>query len=168
MKKFTLLLLLTAGSFVTTGFVMVSNVDTKKQEIAIDSALNEDNVYKTLIKCGIKYPEIVMSQIMLESSNLTSRLCLKNNNLLGMTVPSKRSTLALNKSGYAKYKSWFESVLDYKLYQDYILSKNNLDTKKKYIAFLNRNYAKDKRYKNTITSMSKEYEIKNTYYLGGI
>lgn len=166
MKRFTLLLLFIIGMVITCGFVIVSsNVDTKKQYVT-DSVLNEANVFNSLIAMGIKYPEVVMSQIMLESSNLTSRLCIKNNNLLGMTVASKRETTAINKAGYAKYRTWIESILDYKLYQDYILSKHNLNTRKKYIAFLHKNYAKDKNYSNTLTAMSKEYELRNPYNFG--
>ena len=147
---------------------VIGNVDSEKESIVMDStlALNEVNVYNALIYYHIKYPDVVMSQIMLESSNLTSRLCIKNNNLLGMTVPTKRQTTAINKKGYAKYKFWLESIVDYKFYQDAILSKHNLDTKKKYIAFLHKNYAKNNKYKNTLTYMSKEYELRNTYYVG--
>lgn len=166
MKRFTLLLLFIVGVVISSGFAIISENSDIKKESRIDSVLNETNVYSSLIKLGIKYPEVVMSQIMLESSNLTSRLCIKNNNLLGMTVASKRATTAINKSGYAKYRTWIESVIDYKLYQEYILSKHNLNTKKKYIAFLHKNYAKDKNYRNTLINMSKEYELRNTLNFG--
>jgi hypothetical protein len=134
-----------------------SDVTNNSVAVFTDSTLNEYNVYKALLFFDIKYPEIVMSQIKLESS-LTSNLCKNNNNLLGMTVPYKRNTTAINTKGFAKYKNWIECIIDYKLYQNYIFSKNNLDTKKKYIAYLHRNYAKSSNYKTQITNLSKKYE----------
>lgn len=167
MKKITLLLIFIIGVIITTGIVMVSNNNINKKVSVINLVLNKNNVYNALIMSGIKYPDVVMSQIMLESSNLTSNLCLKNNNLLGMTVASKRHTTAINKTGYAKYRSWIESIVDYKLYQDYIMSRHKLNTKNKYIAFLHKNYAKDKRYGIILLKMSKKYELRNTYYFRG-
>jgi len=168
MKKSTLFILLLVSVFITSGFFMAfNNVDTKEVS-HIDSILNEYNVYNMILKSGIKYPEVVMSQIMIESGNLTSNLCLKNNNLIGMTVPSKRETTAINKKGYAKYTSWIECIADYKMYQDYILSNHNLNTKLKYISFLHKNYAKSKFYKYKLITMSKVYELRNPYYFGSI
>jgi uncharacterized FlgJ-related protein len=129
----------------------------------IDTTLNEQNVYLALLINNIKFPEVVISQIMIESGNLTSRLCKKNNNLLGMTVASKRETTALNKKGYAKYKSWLDCILDYKLYQDYILSKNQINNKNQYIVYLHKNYANAPDYKQKLTFLSKKYELRNSF-----
>lgn len=111
----------------------------------------------------IKYPEVVLSQIMIETGNLTSKLCKINNNLLGMTVPSKRETTALNNKGFAKYENWFSSILDYKLYQDFVFSHKNITNKKQYIAYLHKNYAKSPTYKNKLTNLSNKYELRNSY-----
>lgn len=135
-----------------------------------DSTLNEENVYKALLFFKVKYPDVVISQINLESSHLKSKLCKSNNNLLGMTVPYKRNTTATNSKGFAKYNNWIECIIDYKLYQDYILSKNNLDTKKKYIAYLHKNYAKSSSYKTNLTNLSIEYEtrkLRDTFNIRG-
>ena len=167
MKKLLLILSVSLSLFLTSSYITVNN-NNNNEMAKMDSVLTESNVYSTLLMLNIKYPEVVMSQIMLESNNLRSRLCLVNNNLLGMTVPSKRKTTAMNKKGYAKYKNWMESIVDYKLYQDAILATHKLDSKKKYIAFLNKNYAKSKDYKKTITAMAKNYELRNTYYFGSI
>ena len=167
MKKLLLILSVSLSICLTSSYITINNGNNT--EIAkIDSVLTENNVYSTLLRMDIKYPEVVMSQIMLESNNLKSRLCIINNNLLGMTVPSKRKTTAINKKGYAKYRNWIESLIDYKLYQESVLATHNLDTKKKYIAFLNKNYAKSKDYKKIITAMTKNYELRNTYYIGSI
>jgi uncharacterized FlgJ-related protein len=69
---------------------------------------------------GIKFPEMVFKQAMLESGWLKSRLAKKQNNLFGMKMPRKRETFATKKgkNNYAYYESWAHSVADYKLYQD--------------------------------------------------
>ena len=92
-----------------------------------------------------------------------TKLCKINNNLLGMTVPSKRETTALNNKGFAKYENWFSSILDYKLYQDFVFSHKNITNKKQYIAYLHKNYAKSPTYKNKLTNLSNKYELRNSY-----
>jgi len=114
-----------------------------------------------LLLYNIKYPEVVMSQIMIESAYLKSKLTKRNNNILGMTVPVKRPTTAINKSGFAKYVNWIDCIYDYKLYQDYILSKNKIQTKKQYITFLHRTYAQTPNYKSRLTELSKTYELRS-------
>jgi flagellum-specific peptidoglycan hydrolase FlgJ len=141
-----------------------SNAETTKIEtMRIDSTLSENNIYIMLLMNRIKYPEVVISQIMIETGYLTSKLCKANNNLLGMMVPSKRETTATNNKGFAKYTNWMDCISDYKLYQDYILSRNKIDNKKQYIAFLHRNYAKSPLYKKRLTELSNKYELRNTY-----
>ena len=135
----------------------------KVETMRIDSTLSENNIYIMLLMNNIKYPEVVISQIMIETGYLTSKLCKVNNNLLGMMVPSKRETTATNNKGFAKYTNWIDCILDYKLYQDYILSRNHIDNKKQYIAFLHRNYAKSPTYKKRLTELSNKYELRNPY-----
>ena len=162
MKKILLIISIFVSLFMVSGTTIVN-----KAESRIDSALTEQNVYISILANNIKYPEVVMSQIMIESGHLTSDLCINNNNLLGMTVPSRRKTTAINEDGYAEYKNWMESIVDYKLYQDFILLHNKLDTKKKYISFLQRTYAKSKNYKSNLLTMSRIYELRNPYNFTG-
>jgi uncharacterized FlgJ-related protein len=163
MKK---LILISIGLFIVLSFGCIKAENNKKEKpnVTVDSTLTENNVYTMLLLYNIKYPEVVMSQIMIESAYLKSKLTKRNNNILGMTVPVKRQTTAINKSGlYAKYISWIDCVYDYKLYQDYIFSKNNIQTKKQYITFLHRNYANAPKYKTRLTELSKSYELRNLY-----
>ena len=134
------------------------NTHNNNNLIINDTLLTEHNVYTYLILNDIKFPDVVISQIMLESAHLKSKLCKRNNNLLGMTVPSKRETTAINDEGYAKYKSWMDCIIDYKLYQNYILSRHHITTKKQYIAFLQRSYAESKDYKHNLINISRNYE----------
>lgn len=167
MKKILLLLVLFVCLIATNQFLKADEL-TKSKVSAVDSALTENNIYVMLLINNIKYPEVVLSQIMIESGNLTSKLCKRNNNILGMTVATKRETTALNESGYAKYKSWFDCIVDYKFYQDLVFSKHKTMTKKQYIAYLHKNYAKSPTYKTKLTQMSKIYELRNTYNFGSI
>lgn len=137
--------------------------NAKVETMRVDSTLTENNIYYMLLLNNVKYPEVVLSQIMIETGYLTSKLCKVNNNLLGMMVPSKRETTATNEKGFAKYLNWIDCILDYKLYQDYILSRNKIDTKNQYITFLHRNYAKSPSYKKRLIELSKQYELRNTY-----
>ena len=159
MKKVIILI----GILLSIGFMTSSFIDGKnnKTEIVIDSVLTEQNVYTSLIFFNIKYPEVVMSQIMIESNKFNSKLCKNNNNLFGMTIATKRITTAINKSGYAKYNNWVESVLDYKYYQDYILCHHKIENRTQYIAFLHKNYAHSKTYKDSLTRLSLFYDLKN-------
>lgn len=145
-----------------TNSIAVEN--TKQATTSVDSQLTEQNIYLALLFNNVRYPEVVLSQIMIETGYLKSRLCKINNNLLGMMVPSKRETTAINQKGFAKYTTWIDCILDYKLYQDYIFSRNNIQTKKQYIAFLHRSYAKSANYKKRLTELSKDYEGKNYSY----
>ena len=82
------------------------------------------------IKTALELEEIinqdyVIAQIRLETGNLTSELCLKNNNLCGMKLAKMRKTTATGSSehGYATYKSWYDCVIDIGLWQQYYISK---------------------------------------------
>jgi hypothetical protein len=82
-------------------------------------SLTPQNVYRHILECEIKHPEIVYRQAVLESGNFGSKNCLRNNNLFGMKHPGRRKTLSLGQRGqYAYYTSWKQSIEDYKLWQD--------------------------------------------------
>ena len=74
---------------------------------------------------GIINQDYVLAQIRLETGNLTSELCLKNNNLCGMKLAKMRKTTATGQSehGYATYKSWYDCVVDIGLWQQFYISK---------------------------------------------
>lgn len=106
---------------------------------------------------GIEHPHIVLAQMKLESGNYTSKLALENNNYFGMKQPRKRATTSIGeKNGYASYKSWVHSVLDYALWQKEYASKL---TENKYLDSLG-SYAEDKNYTLKIKKLSKNLENK--------
>jgi len=74
---------------------------------------------------GIINQDYILAQIRLETGNLTSELCLTNNNLCGMKLAKVRKTTATgqNEHGYAIYDNWYDCVVDIGLWQQYYLSK---------------------------------------------
>lgn len=104
---------------------------------------------------GIEHPHIVLAQMKLESGNYTSKLALENNNYFGMKQPRKRATTSIGeKNGYASYKSWVHSVLDYALWQkEYAKGL----TENQYLDSLG-SYAEDKSYTLKIKKLSKNLE----------
>lgn len=68
--------------------------------------LNKANLLNELKVQGVKFPEIVLAQAILETGHFKSYICRNNNNLFGL------------KSGntYMKFTHWTESVAAYKEY----------------------------------------------------
>lgn len=110
-----------------------------------------------MVEAGIEHPHIVLAQMKLESGNYTSKLALENNNYFGMKQPRKRATTSIGeKNGYASYKSWVHSVLDYALWQKEYASKL---TENQYLDSLS-SYAEDKNYIGKVKKLSKNLENK--------
>lgn len=108
-------------------------------------SFSELNVYKQLVKIGVAYPDVVLAQAKIETGNFTSKIFRENNNMFGMKLPERRQTTAVGENhNHAKYTSWVQSIIDYKLWQDKMIHK--APTKRAYLAYLRRNYAEDKNY----------------------
>jgi hypothetical protein len=156
MKK----LLLSLGIFCTSilSFNYLNAIEINKSKVVLtDSTCNEHNIITVMFMLGVKFPEVVLSQIMIESGNLKH---FKNNNLLGLTVPSKRKTTALNKSGYAIYANWIDCILDYKLYQDARMQNTVIKTSLAYIKYLRKwKYAEADDYSFKLKNKYKTYEL---------
>ena len=135
MKKILLCLSFFCISMLSFNYINAVENNNSKVKL-VDSTLSISNVITMLFIADIKFPEVVLSQIMIESGNLTSKKCIEDNNLLGMTVPNKRKTTAINKNGYAKYANWVDCILDYKLYQNAIMTTHNIMTRNDYINLL--------------------------------
>lgn len=104
---------------------------------------------------GIEHPHIVLAQMKLESGNYTSKLALENNNYFGMKQPRKRATTSIGEeNGYASYKSWVHSVLDYALWQkEYARSLTEVE----YLDSLT-TYAEDSSYRNKVQQIANKYK----------
>lgn len=108
-----------------------------------------------LNKIGIENKHIVYAQMRLESGNYNSVLCKTNNNYFGMKQPQCRATLSIGEAnGYAVYKSWTYSILDYWMWQKRYA--NGL-TEEKYYDKL-KSYAVDIEYTKKLKQISKSFK----------
>lgn len=97
--------------------LLVASLVTFNSFIGNAKTLNISNVKKELIRVGVKYPEIVLRQIILETGWLKCTACsLSKNNLFGLTKSIKVD--GKSKRVYQTFDTWENSVLAYKKWQD--------------------------------------------------
>jgi len=117
-----------------------------------DEPFSEQLLRKVIAFEQIKYPEIVILQAQLETGFYTSDIFLNGHNCFGMKHPKYRSTVATGTyQGHAQYNNWIDSVIDYKIWQLWYLSRgyriNGNDDKELYLVFLDCiKYAEDPHY----------------------
>lgn len=110
----------------------------------IHNIISDSLLYNEIKRIGIKFPEIVFKQALLETGYFKSKLFRHNNNLFGMKHPRNRITISRgNLNGYAYYSSWKESVIDYGLWQRYNFTDG---TEVDYYNLLKNVYAEDNKY----------------------
>lgn len=113
-----------------------------------------ENIYKYIVACGIKHPDIVYRQALLESG-FCSNIYRRANNLFGMRVARSRPTTAKGEySGFARYDNWMESVQDYALYQAAYMRKAR--TRAQYFNALDDSYCVGHGYSTKLRSLSDE------------
>jgi hypothetical protein len=113
-----------------------------------------ENIYKYIVACGIKHPDIVYRQALLESG-FCSNIYRRANNLFGMRVAHSRPTTAKGEySGFARYDNWMESVQDYALYQAAYMRKAR--TREQYFNALDDSYCAGHGYSTKLRSLSDE------------
>lgn len=118
---------------------------TEPSFVLVDSAMS-------LI--GIEHKDIVMAQMILESGNFKSDLSKSNHNYFGMEKAYQRPCVALGeRNGYAYYRNWVYSVIDYALWQEYYA--NDL-SEEEYLERLS-NYASDKNYAEKVKKLAKTF-----------
>src|SRR5690606_40886433 len=122
----------------------------------IDTISLQDSVKQFIKQMNLNHPDIVYAQAVLESGNFQSDLFKNNHNMFGMKEPLSRNTVALGtKNGYAYYKNWQHSIIDYALYQStYLMDKGHYRSlsRQSYLERLARIYAADPNY---ITKLNK-------------
>lgn len=134
------------------------NAQDELMIIANDSLqLNYKNVYNEIKKKEIDFPDIVFCQAILESGHFKSKLVVENNNLFGMRKPRSRKTLAIGERyNYAIFNNWFESVADYKLWQENYFN-NRCLTRKEYLKYLETKYCGYNNYIKKINLIHKKF-----------
>ena len=106
----------------------------------------EDGLKEALNYYGVKHPEIVYAQAILETGNFTSEGCLVDNNLFGL-YDSKRQR-------YYSFDNWTESVV---AYLDYV--QHRYKPPNDYYKFLSDiGYAEDPEYINKLKRIVNQYD----------
>jgi uncharacterized FlgJ-related protein len=141
---------------------LTSSKNVKSQITDEDPKITYQRLYEQIVKHGIKFPDVVFAQAILETGHFTSSLFKNANNLFGMKLPYKRETLAIGKEkrGFAVFDSWTTSVNDYLLWQDYVLRNKNITTKTQYLALLDRIYAENGNYVVYLNRIMKDHKDK--------
>jgi flagellum-specific peptidoglycan hydrolase FlgJ len=113
---------------------------------------SEERMIRLARQIGIRYVDVMVAQSKIETAHYTSLVFKDNKNLFGMKLARIRETTAIGEQhNHADYVSWQQSVADYKLWQDRVIHK--LNTKQKYLAYIDKYYAEDKQYVNLIKRM---------------
>jgi hypothetical protein len=125
-----------------------------------DQPFSEELLKKCMYYERITHQDIVILQSRLETGYYTSDIFLNGHNCFGMKFPKYRPTIATGTyKEHAQYSYWFDSVIDYALWQEWYLSlgyriggsDNNL-----YLIFLNCiPYAENPRYVTKLVEMSQ-------------
>jgi hypothetical protein len=127
--------------------------------------------FEPIVDAGARFPEVVMSQFILETGYGSSEVFLKNGNGFGMKH-NKRGFSKGSQLGHADYGGNFdESLKDYIAWQKKYLSRyetkkgKKVETNEEYIQFLvDYGYAEDKSYqtklKDILSYVQKVHELK--------
>ena len=114
--------------------------------ITFENKTPEEGIDEALQYYNIEHPTIVKAQAILETDRFTSDLCIKNNNLFGLSDSKNKR--------YYSYNHWWESIEAYKK-----LIQRKYDNSKYYYIFLEDiKYAKDKEYINKLKEIAEELE----------
>jgi uncharacterized FlgJ-related protein len=122
-----------------------------------DTTFSEIELVHYLEILNVKYPDIVYAQARLESGNFNSPVFKLNNNLFGMKIIGNRPTTSIgSRYGFAYFKTWRDSVLDYVIYQCLYLNNKSYE---EYLYYLDNVYAEDPNYINKIKNIAKKYNL---------
>lgn len=104
----------------------------------------------------IKYKDIAIAQFILETGNNKSKLA-RHNNIFGIKY---NKNFANGKIGsYATYRSIHDCISHYIFIQKYFSKKYNILSKKDYLWFLKKKYARSSSYTKRVVRIASKYKI---------
>ncbi len=151
---FVIFTFIAISSFTPTNIKVIEE-PTENSLIILDGSreFSPEALKAALENLNVKYPDIVYAQAVQETGSFRSAIFIENNNLFGMKAAKVRATTNRGTNrGHAIYDSWYESVLDYALYQSRYLGRLNRD---QYFQYLRQNYAEDPNYVNRLKAIIK-------------
>lgn len=155
-------------------FYLVNNYYHERKMLRINEELkliilkehnkfDRDLMIQFMKDINIKFPHIVYSQAILESTDFSSQIFKENNNCFGMKVATVRqSTNKGEQYKHAIFDNWKDCVIDYALYQARYL--NGIKTEAQYFDYLQQSYAEDLGYTNKLKSIIKTKNLKQLFY----
>ena len=119
---------------------VIKEIEKKKKH-----SLTDKEVLDYIISLNIRFPKVVLAQAKLETGNYKSHVFQTKKNLFGMKLARSRPTTGQGSgAGYAHYKSWKESVIDYALLQTSYY--RHCRTEQQYMEQLQRTYCENNMY----------------------
>ncbi|MES3016963.1 MAG: glucosaminidase domain-containing protein [Bacteroidota bacterium] len=129
------------------GILNAAETTAKSQTSGVPSDFSEKALIALMKELKIKYPEVALSQARLETGNFTSDIFKENHNLFGMKMAELRPTSAVGiNRGHALYTNWKESVVDYALFQSFIISRLKNVSKDAYREHIQKYYSETSDY----------------------
>ena len=166
--------LLALGYFLLTGMISAAKDQGFQEatELPVETELlvleaeedqfSQEALVEELKKLNVRFPHIVLAQAILETGYYESIIYQENHNLFGMKQARARATTAKGTQlGHAYYDHWKESVTDYALYQAAYL--NKLRTEKKYLNYLDKNYAEASNYDKHLVDIINRHNLKELF-----
>ena len=120
---------------------VVLHIDNKEKQPDFFSKSPQESLMEALEYYGVKHPQIVHAQAVLETGHFKSDLCLNGNNLFGLYDSKNKK--------YYSFDHWKDCVIAYKE-----MIQNKYKPPNDYYNFLESiNYASDKMYINKLKSI---------------
>jgi hypothetical protein len=147
------------GELIMTGEMKFQAERAQFYYMIRDEPFSEELLKISLYYERIRYQDIVLLQAQLETGHYTSDIFLNGHNCFGMKYPERRPTVATGiYKDHARYRYWFDSVIDYGLWQEYYISRGYRIEESQddslYLVFLKCvRYAQDSRYVSKLVEM---------------
>ena len=133
------------------------NTEKNISTASFSEGFSEKALIALMKELKIKYPEVALSQARLETENFTSDIFKENHNLFGMKMAEKRPTSAIGiNRGHAAYSNWKESVVDYALFQSFIIAKLQNVSRESYRKHIQKYYSETSDYLARMDRVSLE------------
>lgn len=128
---------------------VVLHIDNKEKQPDFFSKSPQEGLIEALEYYGVKHPQIVYAQAVLETGNFKSDLCLNGNNLFGLYNSKKQK--------YYTFNHWVNSVEAYVRMVQYKYKGEKEEPPNSYYKFLQDiGYAKDVLYISKLKKLVKQ------------
>lgn len=126
---------------------------------SINNPISDEILYNYLKTMRVPHADIIVAQAHLESQNFTSNLFKRQNNFLGMKIPSKRiSTTGQGKGEYKDYTNWQECTTDYIFWMHH--HQAHKLNREEYFNLLGKIYAEDPEYVEKLKGIISQFKFK--------